>query len=72
LIQLKVPDQLRGRVFSIYLWALQGVAPLGSLLVGWMTQTWSFPATAFTCGVVCLLGVGGIQVLYPSIRKSVA
>jgi len=72
LIQLQVPDQLRGRVFSIYIWALQGVTPLGSLLVGWMTQTWSLPVTTFTCGVVCLLGVGGIQIFYPSIRKSVA
>ena len=32
LIQLMVPNELRGRVFSIYLWALQGVAPFGSLL----------------------------------------
>src|SRR5262249_15143182 len=34
LIQIKVPNGLRGRVFSVYLWALQGVAPFGSLLIG--------------------------------------
>ena len=43
LIQIKVPDELRGRVFSIYLWALQGVAPFGSLLIGWLAQNWGVP-----------------------------
>jgi hypothetical protein len=32
LIQVQVPNGLRGRVFSTYLWAIQGVAPFGSLL----------------------------------------
>ena len=44
LIQLAVPNQLRGRVFSIYFWALQGVAPFGSFVIGWMAQTWNVPA----------------------------
>ncbi len=39
LIQLTVPNALRGRVFSTYLWALQGVAPVISLFVGWLTGT---------------------------------
>ena len=38
-IQLTVPNELRGRVFSTYLWALQGSAPVGSLFIGWMAQT---------------------------------
>ena len=32
--------ELSGRVFSVYLWALQGVAPFGSLLIGWLAQNW--------------------------------
>ncbi|MFN8404701.1 MAG: hypothetical protein U0V48_14265 [Anaerolineales bacterium] len=39
LLQTKIDDQVRGRVFSIYLWAFQGIAPFGSLLIGWMAQT---------------------------------
>jgi hypothetical protein len=70
LIQLQIPNGLRGRVFSIYLWALQGVAPFGSLLIGWMTQEFSLSATAITCGVICLLSIGGIQLFRPVIRKS--
>jgi predicted MFS family arabinose efflux permease len=65
LVQLQVPNGLRGRVFSIYLWALQGVAPLGSLLIGWMTQKWSLSITAMTCGLICLVIVGGIQLSRP-------
>lgn len=65
LVQIQVPNGLRGRVFSIYLWALQGVAPLGSLLIGWMTQRWNLSITALACGLVSLVIVGGIQLLRP-------
>ena len=61
LLQLQVPDGLRGRVFSVYLWAFQGVAPFGSLLIGWMSQSWGLGATTSICGLVCLVGMGGIQ-----------
>jgi len=37
LIQIDVPDMLRGRVFSVYLWAQQGVAPLEACSsAGWL------------------------------------
>jgi MFS family permease len=71
LIQLEVPDALRGRVFSTYLWALQGVAPFGSLSVGWMAQNWGVPMAAFVSGVVCLVAIGAIQLSNPEIRKRV-
>jgi len=70
LIQLQVPNALRGRVFSIYLWALQGVAPFGSLLIGWMTQEFSLSSTALICGLICLIAMGGIQLFQPQIRSS--
>lgn len=57
LIQTAVPNELRGRVFSIYFWALQGVAPFGSFVVGWMAQTWNVPTTIVVGGIVCLLGI---------------
>jgi MFS family permease len=69
LIQLQVPDNLRGRVFSIYLWALQGVAPFGSLLIGWMTQQFSLSTTAMVCGLLSLAIIGGIQVFQPKVRQ---
>lgn len=38
LIQLAVPDELRGRLVSAYTWALGGFWPLGSLLTGWLAE----------------------------------
>jgi MFS family permease len=70
LLQLQIPNGLRGRVFSIYLWALQGIAPFGSLLIGWMTQVYGLSITAISCGMICLLSIGGIQLFRPTIRKS--
>ncbi len=70
LIQLQVPNALRGRVFSMYLWALQGIAPFGSLLVGWMTQELTLSTTALICGATCLVVIGGIHLFQPNIRKS--
>ena len=38
ILQLGAPDRLRGRVVSIYLWAFAGLAPVGGLLAGWLTE----------------------------------
>lgn len=71
LIQLEVPDSLRGRVFSTYLWGLQGVAPFGSLAVGWMAQNWGVLGAALACGLICLVVIGGILLTNPDIRNKV-
>jgi len=57
LVQTEVPDHLRGRVFSVYFWALQGVAPFGSIVIGWIAQTWRVPIAAIVAGTICLLGI---------------
>ena len=72
LIQVQVPNGLRGRVFSTYLWAIQGVAPFGSLLIGWWAQIWGIPQTLLVCGVLILLILSGMHYLTPQIRKSEA
>lgn len=72
LLQTQVANDLRGRVYSVYLWSFQGIAPFGSLLIGWMTQNLSLPVTAMVCGVVCLFGLGGIQLFFPAARRSAA
>ena len=72
LIQVSVPDGLRGRVFSVYLWALQGVAPFGSLLIGWIAQNWGVPAAALIGGLVSLVTIGGLHLLSPGVRGAQA
>ncbi len=69
LIQLMVPNELRGRVFSIYLWALQGVAPFGSLLIGWFAQYWGVPIAALIGGLVSLITIGGLHVINSGVRQ---
>ena len=69
LIQLQVPDSLRGRVFSIYLWALQGITPFGSLLIGWMTQEFGLSTTALILGLTSLVIIGSIQIFLPIVRQ---
>jgi len=71
LIQLQVPDNLRGRVFSIYLWALQGITPFGSLLIGWTTQKFSITTTALLYGSISLVIIGGIQLFRPVVRQGI-
>jgi MFS family permease len=72
LIQLEVPNELRGRVFSTYLWALQGVAPFGSIIVGWMAQNWGVSTAALVGGSICILAIGGIHLANPGISRRVA
>jgi MFS family permease len=38
LVQLAAPDHLRGRLVALYLFAFVGLAPLGSLLSGWLVH----------------------------------
>lgn len=37
-VQLTVPDQLRGRVMSLYMYVFMGTAPVGGLLAGWLVD----------------------------------
>ena len=70
MIQIEVPNELRGRVFSIYFWALQGVAPFGSFAIGWMAQTWNVPATIVIGGTICLIGIVAVRLTFRDTRKS--
>ena len=70
LIQVQVPNGLRGRVFSTYLWAIQGVAPFGSLLIGWWAQIWGVPRTLLVCGVIILAVLSVMHFSASDIRKS--
>jgi MFS family permease len=72
LIQIDVPDELRGRVFSVYLWAQQGVAPFGSLFIGWLAQTAGVPRAALVGGCLCLVVVVLFHIKWPVLRQKIA
>jgi MFS family permease len=58
LLQAMVPDQLRGRVMSIYTMMFLGMAPLGSLVAGKLADHIGAPVTVAIGGLVsCLCGL---------------
>lgn len=58
LLQLSVPDALRGRVMSLYMLLFAGSTPIGGLLIGSLSNVIGVPETLLFCAVLCLLGVG--------------
>ncbi len=64
MIQVRVPNELRGRVFSVYFWGLQGVAPFGSILIGWIAQNWNVQTAIITGGSACLAGIALVRLFY--------
>ena len=72
IIQTGVPNGLRGRVFSIYFWALQGVAPFGSIVIGWIAQTWNVPTASIVGGTICLVGVLAVRLVFTNGQNSLA
>ena len=54
--QIRVPDELRGRVMAVYASMFMGVQPIGALLVGGVAKRIGAPRTLGAFGVLCLLG----------------
>jgi predicted MFS family arabinose efflux permease len=58
LLQLTVPDALRGRVISLYWMLFAGSTPVGALLIGALSRSVGVPETLTICAALALLGVG--------------
>jgi MFS family permease len=58
LIQSMVPDNLRGRVMSVYSMMIMGMAPFGGLLAGLVADRVGAPVTVAIGGAICLLAAG--------------
>ena len=57
LMQLTVPDALRGRVMSIYTLMFIGTMPFGSLFAGWLAKFIGAPLTMLICALISLATV---------------
>jgi len=58
LLQLEVPNELRGRVMSVYTLLFMGSTPVGGLLVGSVAHALGVANALVLCAALCLLGVG--------------
>ena len=70
-LQSIVPDELRGRVASLYVMSFLGVAPIGALLSGWIGEHWGPPIALAGCGVLALLAAGAYWRQLPAIRREI-
>jgi hypothetical protein len=52
LVQLNAPNEMRGRVMSIYMVSFRGGMPLGSLAAGWFASLTSAPTVLVVNGVL--------------------
>jgi predicted MFS family arabinose efflux permease len=68
LIQAMVPDQLRGRVMSLYSMMFLGMTPIGSLLDGYIANYVGAPVTVAIGGLVSCLGGLAFARKWPSMR----
>jgi MFS family permease len=68
LIQSMVPDELRGRVMSVYTMMFMGMGPFGALLAGSIADRIGAPLTVAGGGVITVLAAIGFTLRLPSLR----
>ena len=70
LIQLIAPNEMRGRVMSIYMLAFRGGMPLGSLVSGYLATLITAPYVLGINGVLLVLVAIYFLVRHPSVREA--
>ena len=68
-IQLTAAPQVRGRVMSIYMMCLLGSTPVGSPLIGWVSDTWG-PRAALLLGGVAAVTIAVVAGTWARCRGS--
>jgi MFS family permease len=71
ILQLNAPDQLRGRVMSLFLFAFAGLGPLGALVAGWLAHVGG-TQLAFTVGGGAGLAMAALGWWKSPFRETVA
>jgi MFS family permease len=57
LLQTEAPDQLRGRVMGFYSFVVLGLAPIGSLQAGWVSEHFGVRVSFVVGALVCAVAV---------------
>ncbi len=69
-LQTGAPDHLRGRVMGFYSLMILGVAPLGSLQAGWVSEHLGVPAALGTGAAICAVATVVLLWHYGGARKA--
>ncbi len=70
LVQVSVPDHLRGRVMGIYSFLLFGLMPVGGLISGFLAEHIGVPLTIALNAGVCLLVAMLTWFVFPALRRA--
>ncbi len=70
-LQTIVDDDKRARVMSLYVMALIGTMPLGSLLAGSVAEAIGAPHTMFVSGLLCVVAAAVFATRLPMLRRIV-
>jgi MFS family permease len=62
-VQTSTPNELRGRVLSVYLTVFAGSAPFGALVAGAAAHAFGTPTSIAICGAVTLAAAGVVAVV---------
>ena len=68
LIQAMVPDSLRGRTMAVYSMMFMGMAPIGALLSGAMSDRFGAPRAVAIGGLVSVFGAWWFSIQLPKVR----
>jgi len=69
LLQSQVPDELRGRVMSIYMLSFLGLMPVGALLAGSVAEWIGEPITVAIGATILLVFAGLMWLRVPELRR---
>ena len=67
ILQLTVPDELRGRLWAIHMAVVGGGPRLGDLQAGTLAALTNIPFAVITGGIACVLGAFGIKRFMPEL-----
>ncbi|NWJ45662.1 MAG: MFS transporter [Chloroflexi bacterium] len=70
LVQMITPDNLRGRVMSVYMLVFAGTTPIGGLLAGWLASVGGTPFSMGICMVLSFMSVPIAWILMNRNRES--
>jgi MFS family permease len=70
-LQSIVPDELRGRVASLYVMSFIGMSPLGALASGWIAERVGPPLTLAVCGFAGIAAAAVYSTQLGAIRREI-
>jgi MFS family permease len=70
-VQTVVPDELRGRLASLYVMSFIGVAPIGALAAGAIAERAGPPVTLAACGLAALVAAALYSSRFEAIRREI-